>query len=1030
MAIKNHFIIGLGGTGGKILKAFRKRIYEEFRSDYPVDGDGEKSVNIGYLWVDSDQKDLNETLSWKVLGHGVHLGLNDRLLISGVDANIIDNIYNYPNIEPWLGDPAAFKDVLKGTIGSVVGGQRRRLGRLLFAYNAPKFCNSVRSHVGALSTSSNSDDITIHIVAGLAGGTGSGSIIDAIAQCRAMYPSAKIVAYVQMPDRNPKHGFDSTGNYHANGYAALTELNAISVGEYQPHDVSGERKDPYGKTLRLLDQHTEAFNACWVFGNEIERINNVGKVMDVTAELPVSVSDFLFQKVVATELVADGKLQRVIDAENGDGTPEMEGNTPARSKRFAAFGIKRVEYPESEIQEFVTYSFARQVALQFKYNTFVEGIGYVEKPEKEIGLNFDAVVSDKQNELLVADAYLTLSKKMEENEGNRTWREIEDLWLAALTRFSTEAQKGEKKEWLALIKKDCDLLYNQNYRSNAGQGGVETFYSNQRDQLGAYASIVRRTVEKKVFEEWRAGKMSFIEAEKYVAAIIGFLGKRDENYKKQETERNAALEQRIVPAIKKNLEKWKEIFGLWGKVKDAVGDTSQVILTEYCKNLREYYVNRTWVEGYKFAHDLNLMVCNELYKLQEEISRIKSTVDAAIKVFNENIGSKCKSTDTTDVNDMVVKMYNSQTVHGSVHQFEIEKKRQEKNANDVRTAMVKIGDDLEASTFAALNKYDIDSFLDLFIGSAVICARNAMAELKEESVKMLRVNILEKIKYEFGREEKLEKFVKELISSAGNFVRYNDRECNSQGSAPKMSALTLVLPEYKEDPAYRDAFIQTFANNVDSGVFSFNPHDDVVTNYKDNQIVIISASSIFPLRYIDNLVMLKERFDARLIGPQANMNRLVLFTEGDGTTHPGLFADTVDMLEAKLRPIVILGYGMGLFEDKQDPTTGATYKGIGFEDEFGDKGDWILCGKNILDSVRILSRMDKAKSEKVVNEVEAKLRKCYVHNDNKTALKQAIVKVIKEQVLPLCGNNDLDPQYALYKAESKKLFDTKLKIEL
>lgn len=1027
MAIRNHLIIGLGGSGGKILKAFRKRIYEEFRCDYPVK-DGEKSVNIGYLWIDSDPKDLNETLSWKVLGHGVHLGLNDRLLITGVNAGIVDNIYNYPNIEPWLGDPNAFKDVLKGTIGTVVGGQRRRLGRLLFAYNAGKFCNSVRSHVSALAGSSNSDDITFHICAGLAGGTGSGSIIDAIAQCRAMYPDAKIIVYTQMPDRNPKHGFDSTGNYHANGYAALTELNAISVGEYMPHDVSGERKDPYGKVIRLLDKHTEAFNACWVFGNEIEKINNVGKVMDVVSELPVSVSDFLFQKIVATQQVSDGQLQRVIDAENGDGTPEMEGaDTPVRGKRFASFGIKRVEYPESEIQEFATYSFARQVALQFKYNTFIEGMGYTEKPEKEIGMNQYAEIETNNDKLLISDYYLTLSKKMEDNAGTKTWREIDELWMAAVERFAADAQKASKKEWLSAIKKDCELLYNQNYRSTAGQGGVNQFYINQRDQLPAYASFIRRNIEKILFSEWRSGKKSFIEAEKYVLTAIDYLGKRDAAYEKQVNDRTVKLEQVTVPELKRSIDKWGDIFGFWGKVKDAVADNSQTILTEYKKNLREFYQNRTWIEAYKYAHELNIALCNELYKLQEEIKKIKNTVDTAIKVFNDNIGSKCKENDATDVNDMVVKLYSSTETRKIVHDFELEKKRQEANASAVRTAMVKIGDDQEASTFASLNQFDADSFLDLFIGTCASCAHDAMGSITVEASKMLKVNILEKIKYEYGREEKLEKFIKELISSAGNFVRYNDKEMNAAGSTPKMSALTLVLPAYKKDPDYRERFIQTFANNVDSGIFSFNPSDDVVTNYKDNQIVIISASSIFPLRYIDNLTMLRERFEARLIGPQADMNRLVLFTEGDGKAHPGLFADSIMEKQTKLRPYVILGYAMGAFEDKKDPVTGSTYKAIGFEDEFGDKGDWILCGKNILASVEVLSAKDK-EAAKVIQYIEGGLKANYIHLEKKKELRQAVIKVIKEQVLPLCGNNDLDERYLAYKAIAKELLDTRLVI--
>lgn len=40
----NHLVIGLGGTGGSVLRALRKRIYEEFRSNDP-----KGSANIEYL---------------------------------------------------------------------------------------------------------------------------------------------------------------------------------------------------------------------------------------------------------------------------------------------------------------------------------------------------------------------------------------------------------------------------------------------------------------------------------------------------------------------------------------------------------------------------------------------------------------------------------------------------------------------------------------------------------------------------------------------------------------------------------------------------------------------------------------------------------------------------------------------------------------------------------------------------------------------------------------------------------------------
>ena len=42
----NHLVIGLGGTGGSVLRALRKRIYEEFRSNDP-----KGSANIEYLYV-------------------------------------------------------------------------------------------------------------------------------------------------------------------------------------------------------------------------------------------------------------------------------------------------------------------------------------------------------------------------------------------------------------------------------------------------------------------------------------------------------------------------------------------------------------------------------------------------------------------------------------------------------------------------------------------------------------------------------------------------------------------------------------------------------------------------------------------------------------------------------------------------------------------------------------------------------------------------------------------------------------------
>lgn len=58
----NHFIIGLGGTGGKIIRAYRKTVYQEFRQENPSD------TNLAYLYVDSssEMKGIDDP-TWKIL---------------------------------------------------------------------------------------------------------------------------------------------------------------------------------------------------------------------------------------------------------------------------------------------------------------------------------------------------------------------------------------------------------------------------------------------------------------------------------------------------------------------------------------------------------------------------------------------------------------------------------------------------------------------------------------------------------------------------------------------------------------------------------------------------------------------------------------------------------------------------------------------------------------------------------------------------------------------------------------------------
>ena len=76
--MENHLIIGLGGTGGNIIKAFRKRVYEEFGTN-KIPNDKVGDVCVSYMWVDSSERDMNETQSWRTLGKSVALDAGDKV---------------------------------------------------------------------------------------------------------------------------------------------------------------------------------------------------------------------------------------------------------------------------------------------------------------------------------------------------------------------------------------------------------------------------------------------------------------------------------------------------------------------------------------------------------------------------------------------------------------------------------------------------------------------------------------------------------------------------------------------------------------------------------------------------------------------------------------------------------------------------------------------------------------------------------------------------------------------------------------
>ena len=375
----NHILVGLGGTGGKILKAFKMRMFEEF----PTQEERDK-LPVSLLYVDSTDemmpKDGKARPDFRVMGQDASFTQNEFLNIKAVDVeHILNHINNYPAIRGIVDNVESVRSAI-GALGQAAG-QKRRAGRLLFAANAVGFVNSIRdAYARCEQRSGDSSKLNIHIFAGLCGGTGSGAIVDVIVQTRKTFPNSYINVYAMIPEMNlPKADMDQ-GRYYQNGYAAINELNALQSGRWYPQDVTGN-------SLAHLynDRIKGVANGVTIYSN----VNENGLTVNSLTELPKVVSDYIFARIflINEEDEINSDIIRAYNFENMDdfaleydetANPDDKGHIPvARTKKVCSFGIKRVIYPELRVLKHITYTVGESVLYQFKYNNWRENQGFV-----------------------------------------------------------------------------------------------------------------------------------------------------------------------------------------------------------------------------------------------------------------------------------------------------------------------------------------------------------------------------------------------------------------------------------------------------------------------------------------------------------------------------------------------------------------------------------------------------------------------------------------------------------------------------
>ena len=560
----SHLVVGLGGTGGKIVRQMRKLIES--------DGGGlvGAEVQFEFLYVDTSDDEINKVQDWRVLGRSVALSRSQVMINRAQSIRpVLADPGAFPGLRDWVEPRRVFDFVNPTTQGAA---QRRKLGRVVFAQHGDSYNRAIQSRVNELEQKQRAMGTTFHLVCGLAGGTGSGSVVDAVSLIRDLFPDSlnyRILIYAFLPEVNSSRvrGVSGPAPYYANGYAALLELNALAVGAYHPVNVvSGQRM-----------KHSTYYNGCYLINN----VNENGVPFELEEELPNVVAEFIYQKSLSRDWEGLGRAEQ---GENDIRNFEMEGDAKARAKLFLSFGIKRVVVPEEEIKEYLAYGFAEQVARQLMYNNWQQGTGFA---NEERSRDYQSLVRDPK-ELqgwLLSDDHLCLSAGvLPDDAANPLWKKIPEFWQHVVNVKKIDISEDKhvtEMDWVSRLITDLDKIFDEGYRA---LGGVRKFYEiKARGHVDTARFIVRR-IERELFARWKTGDWSLAELRSLLDALLTAIEERqsgmdDRAVKMQLLEAESA--KRKSDLLKKFNESSRIVNWVTEKRKRLFGDIALALEQQY-----------------------------------------------------------------------------------------------------------------------------------------------------------------------------------------------------------------------------------------------------------------------------------------------------------------------------------------------------------------------------------------------------------------------------------------------------------------
>lgn len=1018
--MENHILIGLGGTGGKVLKAFRKRLFQEYTPEERA------RLPISFLYVDSSTEMMQPgDVTWKVLGEDAQFDSREFLFIKGIDLNtVFSNPSGFPGLKGFIGDP----EVMKNTLGEVgaAAAQKRRAGRILFGSNIDSYKQALREQYRIAHSRSGAARTNIHIFSGLAGGTGSGAIVDVIAQTRMMpefqaglSPDGKtgtgITVFAMLPEITPPGTCDA-GRYHANGFAALTELNALQIKAYQPVDVSGQHE-------RLnLDAVDKVADACYVYSN----VNEHGKIVESLKQLPQIVSDFAYNRVFLEQNENTEEYNRTYSLENiNDWDKECYEKTKAepapivRSKRFCSFGIKRIVIPEQEIKEYFAYRFGMQALLQLRFNHWNDDLGFRDIPAN---IDFHSFVEEEVQweAWRMTDKHLLLDKPILESDRGK-YGTYAEYWGTVIPVWTEQARNARLP--LAELSKLCAQGYDQYFR----RGGVNSFFEGKSAAREQHALEICGIIERYMFDKWATGDYSLYNLCELCDCLLGMMDARRKKFEDRVTKVNQVIEAQEKEKTRIEAE-WQNLGLLGGLIR------KNNLIQGYASVLNLLYMKRTELQGTHFAISLMGLLITKMNALRGRVEKFVDTVNEALTFTEQQIGSRCNDKGMGNLQNEIIRFYDQQGVLAFTEAVIKDKARQKSICDEFRGEILNLigTEHTFARANACISADEIAGLLDTTVMRKAIIIHDEL--LLEDGDKLINRNILEQLEEKYNTPDALKLFAMEVIENSGVYTVFDMTQVGlavknnpipQKGTNIYRRIVLVYLPKVEGNEK-----VQKFADKLRAALTAAVNADiqvcvDMNGSHK-NEMTVSCITYCFPLRVVRDLKFFKERYDLLANSPtNSQENRTVLHTEGTGEQFPTLFI-TAEKLPSEIRkiytPYLILGYALGIVKKapKNDGTGLEAYGTV----ETDALGLEVL--EPMADSFTQIGysvTFTEEFGEELKAAFEEAMRNDYLHVAKRQELIKRVQSLIKDIILPECGGNTGTEKFQEFRAAALRALE-------